>query len=96
MGSTRKISRVFTWHKGELVQCSMGGHSIDTQGLPPYCMTPRWLSYWGEVEVNQQIQTLVDLGKMCKSVSKYACKVTLPIKKDGSRKFCGDYHPLNF
>jgi hypothetical protein len=29
------------------------------------------------------------------SVSKYACKVTLPIKKDGSKRFCGDYHPLN-
>jgi hypothetical protein len=42
------------------------------------------LSYWEKVEVNQQIQTLVDLGKMCKSASKYACKVTFPMMKDGS------------
>ncbi len=43
---------VFAWHKGELGQCFMGEHSIDTQGLPPYHMIPRWLSYWEEVEVN--------------------------------------------
>jgi hypothetical protein len=29
------------------------------------------------------------------STSKYACKVTFSVKKDGSRRFCGDYHPLN-
>jgi hypothetical protein len=50
-------------------------------------MTPRKLSYWEEIKANRQIQALVDLGRMCKSASKYACKVTLPMKKDGSRKF---------
>ncbi len=29
------------------------------------------------------------------SNSEYACRVTLPVKKDGSRHFCGDYRPLN-
>ncbi len=25
----------------------------------------------------------------------YACCVNLPLKKDGSRRFCGDYQPFN-
>jgi putative transposase len=29
------------------------------------------------------------------SNSEYACRVTLPVKKDGSRRFCGYYRPLN-
>jgi hypothetical protein len=79
----------------ELGQCSIGEHSIDTQGLPPCRMTPRRLSYWEEAEVNRQTQALVDLGKMCKNASEYACRITLQMKKDGSQRFCGNYRPLN-
>jgi hypothetical protein len=68
---------IFTWHKGELGHCYVEEHSIDTHGLLPYQMTPRWLSFWEENELNQQIKALMDLGKMHKSAFKYACKVTL-------------------
>jgi hypothetical protein len=37
----------------------------------------------------------MDLEKMCNSASKYACKVTLPVKKDDNRRFYGNYYPLN-
>jgi hypothetical protein len=45
--------------------------------------------------VKRRIDVLVDLGKMKPRNFEYACRVTLPIKRDGSRRFCGDYQPLN-
>jgi len=86
---------VFAWNKGELGCCNVGEHLIDTQGFPPCKVAPGRLSYWEEVEVNRQINVLVELGKMRPSNSAYASRVTLPVKKDGSRRFCGDYRPLN-
>ncbi len=41
--------------------------------------------------MKKQIDVLVDLGKMKPSNSEYACRITLPIKRDGSMRFYGDY-----
>jgi hypothetical protein len=86
---------VFAWNKGELGCCTIGEHVIDTQGFPPCRAAPGRLSYWEEAEVKRQIDALVELGKMKPSNSEFACRVTLPVKKDGSKRFCGDYRPLN-
>ncbi len=45
--------------------------------------------------MKRQIDVLVDLGKMKPNNSEYTCRVTLPMKRDGSRRFCGDYRPFN-
>jgi len=79
----------------ELGCCTIGEHSIDTQGFPPCKLSLGRLSYWEEAEVKRQIDVLVDLGKMKPNDSEYACHVTLPIKRDGSKRLCGDYQPLN-
>jgi len=64
---------------------------VNTQGFPPCKASLGRLSYWEEAEVKRQINVLVKLGKMKPNSSKYACRVTLPVKKDGSRRFCGNY-----
>jgi len=86
---------VFAWNKGELGCCTVGEHFVDTQGFPPCGASPGRLSYWEEAEVKKPIDVLIELGKMRPSSSEYACRVTLPVKKDGSRRFCGNYRPLN-
>jgi putative transposase len=48
-----------------------------------------------KVEVKIQINVLMDLRKMKPSNFEYACHITLLVKKDGSRHFCGDYQPHN-
>ncbi len=75
--------------------CIVGEHVIDTQGFPPYRAALGRLSYWEEAEVKRQIDALVELGKMRHNNFEYAYRVTLPVKKDGSRRFYGDYIPLN-
>jgi len=94
-GILERYQDVFAWNKGELGCCTIGEHSIDTQGFPPCKTSPSRLSYWEEAEVKRQINALVDLGKMKPSNSEYAYRVTLPVKKDGSRRFYGGYRPLN-
>jgi hypothetical protein len=44
---------VFAWNKGELGCCTVGEHSIDTQGFPPYRVSPGRLSFWEEAEVKR-------------------------------------------
>jgi hypothetical protein len=90
-GILGRYQDVFAWNKGKLGCCTIGEHCIDTQGFPPCRVTFGRLSYWEEAKVKRQIDVLVDLGKMRPSNSKYACQVTLLVKKDRSRRFCGDY-----
>ncbi len=40
---------VFAWNKSELGCCTVGEHSIDTQGFPPCKVSPGRLSFWGEL-----------------------------------------------
>jgi hypothetical protein len=68
---------------------------VDTQGFLSCRTILSKLSLWEEAEVKKQIDALMALNKMKLSTLDYACKITLPMKKDGSHQFCGDYKPLN-
>ena len=45
--------------------------------------------------MHKQITGLCAIEKLKSSESAYAAKVTLLPKKDGNKRFCGNYHPLN-
>jgi len=53
---------MFCMAQGELKSYVVGEHVIDTQGFPPCHTTPN-IFFWEEAKVNQQVQTLVNLGK---------------------------------
>ncbi len=95
MGIIKLILGFFAWHKGELGCCRSREYVVDAQGFLPRKTTPSTLSFWEEVKVKKQIDTLVALGKMKPNSYKYACRVTLPVKKDGNHRSYGDYRPLN-
>jgi len=44
-GILERYQDVFAWNKGELGCCTIGEHSIDTQGFPPCKASPDRLSY---------------------------------------------------
>jgi len=44
-GVLERYQDVFAWNKGELGCCTVGEHSIDTQGFPPCKVAPGRLSY---------------------------------------------------
>ena len=83
-------SLAFALSKGDLDYCTTCEHELDTQGFYP-CKSPKKLSEYDEEEVHKHIISLYPLGKMRPIKPKYATKVTLLSKKDGSRRFCGDY-----
>jgi len=47
-GVLERNQDVFASNKGELSCCTVGEHSIDTQGFPPCKVAPGRLSYWEE------------------------------------------------
>lgn len=87
---------MFVWHMGKLGCCKFGKPIVNMQGFPLCKTTPSWLFFWEDVEVEREINALVALGKVKPTNTfKYVCKVILPLRKDGSHKFCGDYKLLN-
>ena len=62
------------------------------EGAQPLFLNARPVPYALKEKVEQELQRLEDEGIICKvSQSDWAAPVVLVLKKDGSRRVCGDY-----
>lgn len=61
----------------------------------PISFRPRRLAYSDKQIVDKNVDELLRTGKIRHSNSPYAFQLVLPPKKDGTKRMCVDYKPLN-
>ena len=74
---------------------SVLSHKIDTSNSQPIKQHPRRLPYHYRGEIRQQVRDMLEKGVIQESTSPRASSVVLVKKKDGSYRFCVDYHKVN-
>ena len=70
-------------------------NKMNTGETPPIRQQPRRTSPWKHAEIEQQVTTLLQQGRVKESSSPRSSPAVLVIKKDGSQRFCADYRQLN-
>ena len=70
-------------------------YKIETGEPPPIRQYPRRLLYHVREEVNRQVNDMLAQGVIQPSTSPWSSPIVLVKKKDGSYRFCIDYHKLN-
>lgn len=68
---------------------------IQLSSKVPISFPPRRLSYSDKQIVDKTIDDLLEKGIIKPSNSPYAFPIVLPPKKDGTKRMCVDYKPLN-
>ena len=86
---------VFALEEDEHGETDLVQFSIDTGDAQPIRQPPRRISFAARQEVFKQLSTMLRTGVVQPSRSPWANPVVLVRKKDGSLRFCIDYHPLN-
>ncbi len=70
-------------------------HSIDTGEHHPIRLPPRRLPITKQDVEQAEVQKMLDHGVIEPCQSSWASPVVLVTKKDGSTRFCVDYHKVN-
>ena len=86
---------VFALDPSELGSTKLVTHSIDTGDSPPIKQSTWRIPFALCQTVEEMVQKMLEQGVVEPSHSPWSSPVVLVEKKDGSKRFCVDYHHLN-
>ena len=86
---------VFVGPRGQLGRRGLIKHNINTGNQYPICQCPRRTPMHLQDEVKKQVTDMLEQGVIEPSNSPWSSPIVLVHKKDGSYRFCVDYHLLN-
>ena len=89
-----KFSDVFAKSDSDLGRTNILEHSIDTQGHKPIYQRPYRIPEMQRKVVDAHVKDMANWGVVRPSKSPWSSPIVLVGKKDGSTRFCVDYHKL--
>ena len=89
---TRRYFDVFTDIPGEtdVIQ-----HRVKLTDDTPICCKPYPLPFAMKEELQNQVDSMLEMGVVRPSTSPYASSIVMVMKKDGSNRVCIDFRKLN-
>ena len=87
---------LFSQGPQDLGQTDLVKHNIDVGDAQPVRQAPRRLPSAKREEAQKAVGDMAEQGLIEPSNSPWSSPVVLVKKKDGSLRFCVDYHPLNY
>jgi len=86
---------VFSKGELDLGETSLAAHQIDTSDARPMRPTLRRQPHHLLYKVDENVQNMLKAGVIEPSCSPWTSNLVVVAKKDGSLRFCVDYHKLN-
>ncbi|GFT35149.1 retrovirus-related Pol polyprotein from transposon 297 [Trichonephila clavipes] len=91
-GLIKEFQSLFSRTSEDFGRTRLTKHRIDTEQHPSIKQHPRRLSFAKQEEVQKLINDMKDNDVIKPSSSRWASNIVLVKKKDGSTRFCVDYH----